>query len=415
MSRCSECNSELKPGNKFCTNCGAKIAVQPAAAAQCPNCGNNLKTGAKFCAKCGNAVSTASAPAPAPAPAPTAEEETAKKRFLIRVTGRGGEYAAVKATPDEIGALVNAYQNDYLDFVDMVDASSNESHHTTGVFAEDYELTVTDLETDEEVDLSEWDDDYHCREALIGLDDEEFCVCCFDVQEGTFFEFEVEDDEFNVDKLRTKQIETRFGDIIVAFEYSDEPTDNFDFDAEGYETSSEETQFAIFDAEDQEVPIEAWLEDDSVEEEVEEEAEEEAEEDVADESGLNIAAMLDILMTIHDSKVFYGRNLDSKKVNNALGEYVSDKIEPEDVLVQVDDTVFGNAKDGCIITLNKIYVKDVNDTRSAVITPNTVWGLKKGLFSKSILMDGEVIFTYTQPETAAMEKLVKALNALCGK
>jgi hypothetical protein len=70
---------------------------------------------------------------------------------------------------------------------------------------------------------------------------------------------------------------------------------------------------------------------------------------------------------------------------------------------------------GCIITLNKIYVKDVNDTRSAEITPDTVWGLKKGLFSKSILMDGEVIFTYTQPETAAMEKLVKALNALCGK
>jgi hypothetical protein len=364
MRQCPECNSELKPGNKFCSNCG-----------------------------------------------------TAPKRFLIRVTGRGGEYAAVKATPDEIGALVNAYQNDYLDFVDMVDASSNESHHTTGVFAEEYELTVTDLETDEEVDLSEWDDDYHCKEALIGLDYEEFCVCCFDVQEGTFFEFEVEDDEFNVDKLRTKQIETRFGDIIVAFEYSDEPTDNFDFDAEGYETSSEETQFAIFDAEDQEVPIEAWLEDDSIEEEeAEEEAEEEeVEEDVADESGLNIAAMLDILMTIHDSKVFYGRNLDSKKVNNALGEYVSDKIEPEDVLVQVDDTVFGNAKDGCIITLNKIYVKDVNDTRSAVITPNTVWGLKKGLFSKSILMDGEVIFTYTQPETAAMEKLVKALNAMCGK
>lgn len=60
-------------------------------------------------------------------------------------------------------------------------------------------------------------------------------------------------------------------------------------------------------------------------------------------------------------------------------------------------------------------MKDVNDTRRAVVTPNVVCGLKKWLFPKSIIMDGEVIFINTPPETAAIEKLVKALNAMCGK
>ena len=55
MNLCSECNSELNPGNKFCANCGTAVSGKT-------------------------------------------EEETTTKRFLIKVTGRGGEYAAAFGT-----------------------------------------------------------------------------------------------------------------------------------------------------------------------------------------------------------------------------------------------------------------------------------------------------------------------------
>ena len=46
---CPKCNSEVRPGAKFCTKCGQKIVSSP----MCPQCGASLKLGAKFCTKCG--------------------------------------------------------------------------------------------------------------------------------------------------------------------------------------------------------------------------------------------------------------------------------------------------------------------------------------------------------------------------
>ena len=114
---------------------------------------------------------------------------------------------------------------------------------------------------------------------------------------------------------------------------------------------------------------------------------------------------------IHDEKVYTKANFDSKKLQNAIAEYAK-KVAEADVLVQVDDTVFGNAKDGCIITKDHIYVKDVGGIRDAEISAETSWGIKKGFLSKAIIMDGEPIFSYTQPATESMEKLAAALNIL---
>jgi len=47
---CVECKSQLLPGAKFCPNCGSKVSQETA----CPNCQTKLPPGAKFCANCGN-------------------------------------------------------------------------------------------------------------------------------------------------------------------------------------------------------------------------------------------------------------------------------------------------------------------------------------------------------------------------
>ena len=64
MATCTQCGAELKPGTKFCENCGAKVSVPQPAAQPAPapapapagwtcSCGQTGNTG-KFCANCGS-------------------------------------------------------------------------------------------------------------------------------------------------------------------------------------------------------------------------------------------------------------------------------------------------------------------------------------------------------------------------
>lgn len=65
---CPNCGKPLRPGAKFCGNCGAILpvgaaarppdAVVPAAPdnAACPHCGKPVRVGARFCANCGQAI-----------------------------------------------------------------------------------------------------------------------------------------------------------------------------------------------------------------------------------------------------------------------------------------------------------------------------------------------------------------------
>jgi hypothetical protein len=48
--KCSECATPFKPGDKFCSKCGAPLPHI------CLNCGAELKDDMRFCAKCGAAV-----------------------------------------------------------------------------------------------------------------------------------------------------------------------------------------------------------------------------------------------------------------------------------------------------------------------------------------------------------------------
>ncbi len=54
---CPTCGSEIEPGARFCSNCGA--AVRPPATGfddrptLCPTCGSEMEPGARFCPNCG--------------------------------------------------------------------------------------------------------------------------------------------------------------------------------------------------------------------------------------------------------------------------------------------------------------------------------------------------------------------------
>ena len=96
---CPKCGNPLRPGAKFCGNCGLVIsaasAAQPPAGSPapvggpvCPNCGKPVRPEAKFCANCGKVIgsgplppppvqSTAAQPAPVSQPLPAAQKPAA--------------------------------------------------------------------------------------------------------------------------------------------------------------------------------------------------------------------------------------------------------------------------------------------------------------------------------------------------
>ena len=125
--------------------------------------------------------------------------------------------------------------------------------------------------------------------------------------------------------------------------------------------------------------------------------------------------VIDLFCEIDDDKIFccYSGDFDEKKLDNAVKKYARD-IDLDYLLVQVDDTVFGSADEGCLITPDTIYVRDGSGTRQREITPDSEWAVEtKFMRGGALLLDGEVIFEFTQPDNDSMEQLAEALNAMC--
>jgi Ca-activated chloride channel family protein len=53
---CPACGEALRPGARFCKQCGRAVVAVPVVAATCTHCGKALRSGARFCAKCGRRV-----------------------------------------------------------------------------------------------------------------------------------------------------------------------------------------------------------------------------------------------------------------------------------------------------------------------------------------------------------------------
>lgn len=69
-------------------------------------------------------------------------------------------------------------------------------------------------------------------------------------------------------------------------------------------------------------------------------------------------------------RVFVGKDIPDKKLMNAVKEYAKD-VSPSDVLLLVDDTLFGNAKNGFLITPTSIYFHQMGMTPQC-ITLNSI-------------------------------------------
>jgi hypothetical protein len=64
---------------------------------------------------------------------------------------------------------------------------------------------------------------------------------------------------------------------------------------------------------------------------------------------------------ISDSKIIFSHNTAKKKLTNAIASFAPE-VSASEVIVLIDDTFFGGAKEGLIITNKSLYSKEVLET-----------------------------------------------------
>ena len=96
-------------------------------------------------------------------------------------------------------------------------------------------------------------------------------------------------------------------------------------------------------------------------------------------------------------------------MNNALASYAPG-ITAKDVIVLVDDTVWGGAKEGMIVTRNKLFSKALMESPIAVnLSSQTEITIVDG---NKIYVDGKKLCSFTMPDKTSLRKLVAAIVAM---
>lgn len=69
-----------------------------------------------------------------------------------------------------------------------------------------------------------------------------------------------------------------------------------------------------------------------------------------------ISQRLSELIIPSDDKIYIHPNIPYKKIRNAINSYGYSNINHEQIIILVDDTLFGSAKNGIFITEDSIYI-----------------------------------------------------------
>jgi hypothetical protein len=115
---------------------------------------------------------------------------------------------------------------------------------------------------------------------------------------------------------------------------------------------------------------------------------------------------------LSDDKVFFRPYIPPKKLANALAEFGGQEDE-DDVLVLVDNTVFGNAKDGLLLTRSALHVHNMME-------PPFHLGLheiddvqfKDGLLECKVVVNGVYVFRSNMAKKPSMALLAEMLAAV---
>ena len=120
---------------------------------------------------------------------------------------------------------------------------------------------------------------------------------------------------------------------------------------------------------------------------------------------------LDLLQA--DPAIFLAPQIPMNKILGAMS-YLPPRTKPEEVLLLVDETVFGQGKNGLCLTTQGIYFKEA--FANANVYPMkaiTSVGYSMGMLSKQLVINSTAKVTLAQPEKAGLRLLADFLNQYC--
>ena len=125
--------------------------------------------------------------------------------------------------------------------------------------------------------------------------------------------------------------------------------------------------------------------------------------------------MNNIYNKIFDEKIFFHPDIPPKKLKNALKTYA--KIGSEVPLMLIDDTLFGSAKAGLILTNEAIYIKDSNDKNSFSCLLDNIEkvSFKSYVILQKLTINDTLKIDFTQPSKKALSlfsEMIQEMNGL---
>lgn len=109
-------------------------------------------------------------------------------------------------------------------------------------------------------------------------------------------------------------------------------------------------------------------------------------------------------------KIFFKPNIPTKKLANALNAYAP-HVKAEDVYVLADDTFWGKADNGLLITNSEILVKESFEDRKKISLMELQQVAFEGLLGGNFVVNHQKVITFTQLDKNDRNKLLSTLNA----
>jgi hypothetical protein len=113
-----------------------------------------------------------------------------------------------------------------------------------------------------------------------------------------------------------------------------------------------------------------------------------------------------------DQSIYQYPNIPKNKLAGALSAYVIDKdIKANDIVLLLDDTLFGSAKDGLVLTEHTLYVHEAfSDPIAYDFSDMSAIAWKSELLSKVLYIDGERVIALSQCSKDSLTALCMVIN-----
>ena len=107
--------------------------------------------------------------------------------------------------------------------------------------------------------------------------------------------------------------------------------------------------------------------------------------------------------SVEDKKLFFGENIPEKKLKNAVSAYAP---SAKTVYILCDNTVFGNAKNGFLLTDTTLYTCESHPLEINLDLIKSV-DLEMGMLEKKIVINNQLPIIFTQPDKDTIQAIAK--------